>query len=400
MTEEFAGSPEPTLGVEWEVAFVDPLTRDTAPVAGEVMDLIDAAHPGHRLQREFLANTIELVTGVHHRVPEAIAELDEQLALVLAAAAQVGVDVLLSGSHPFARGTAQRVSAKGHYSEIINRTQWWGNQMIIWGIHVHVGIKDAERVLPIIQALATKLPHMLALSGSSPAWNGEDMGYASNRSLLYQQLPTAGLPPDIYTWQQWQSYMHDQSRSGVINHTGSMHLDIRPASKYGTIEVRVADATSNLRELAAIVALTHCLAVYYDRKYEAGEQLPSLQPWHVAENKWRAARYGMDALVIVDRDTNERWVKDELADLVAELSPLADELGCAAELAYVMDIVSHGAGYERQRAAAAAAGALPAMVTEDEVRERERELGYTPWRAAVDLGVRELRAGHPLPPTH
>ena len=398
MTEQFSGSAQPSLGVEWEVAFVDRRTRDTAPAATEVLDIIDAEHPGHGLQREFLANTVELVTGVHMNVPDAVAELQSQLDMVLDAADRVGVDVWSSGSHPFARGTAQQVSAKGHYSEIINRTQWWGNQMIIWGVHVHVGIKDSERVWPIIQALATKLPHMLALSASSPAWNGEDMGYASNRSLLYQQLPTAGQPPAIYTWPEWESYMHDQSRSGVINHTGSMHLDIRPASKYGTIEIRVADATSNLQELAAIVALTHCLTVYYDRMWEAGEELPSLQSWHIAENKWRAARYGMDALVIVNRDTDERWVRDELRELVVQLAPLADELGCRAELEFVNNIVEMGAAYERQRTVADAAGALPSMATEDDVRANEERIGHTPWRAAVDLAVQELRAGHPIAP--
>ena len=398
MTEQFSGSAQPSLGVEWEVAFVDRRTRDTASAAAEVLDIIDAEHPGHGLQREFLANTVELVTGVHMNVPDAVAELQSQLDMVLDAADRVGVDVWSSGSHPFARGTAQQVSAKGHYSEIINRTQWWGNQMIIWGVHVHVGIKDSERVWPIIQALATKLPHMLALSASSPAWNGEDMGYASNRSLLYQQLPTAGQPPAIYTWPEWESYMHDQSRSGVINHTGSMHLDIRPASKYGTIEIRVADATSNLQELAAIVALTHCLTVYYDRMWEAGEELPSLQSWHIAENKWRAARYGMDALVIVNRDTDERWVRDELRELVVQLAPLADELGCRAELEFVNNIVEMGAAYERQRTVADAAGALPSMATEDDVRANEERIGHTPWRAAVDLAVQELRAGHPIAP--
>ena len=128
-----------------------------------------------------------------------------------------------------------------------------------------------------------------------------------------------------------------------------MHFDIRPASKWGTVEVRVSDATSNLRELSAVVALTHCLVVHYDRMIDAGEELPVLQPWHVAENKWRGARYGMDALVITSRDTDEAWVKDELAQMVEELTPLARELGCAEELALVHEIIDGGAGYERQR---------------------------------------------------
>ncbi len=221
--------------------------------------------------------------------------------------------------------------------------------MLIWGIHTHVGISDKERVWPIINALLTKFPHLLALTASSPGWEGIDTGYASNRTMLYQQLPTAGLPYQFQSWSEWEDYMRDQDRSGVINHTGSMHFDIRPAGKWGTVEVRVCDSTSNLRELAAAVALTHCLVVHYDRMLDRGEELPSLQDWHVAENKWRAARYGLDALVITSRATEERLVTDELRDLVAELSPLARELGCYDELQLVLEIIDTGAGYQRQR---------------------------------------------------
>lgn len=133
--------------------------------------------------------------------------------------------------------------------------------MLIWGIHVHVGVSDKDRVWPIINAMLTMYPHLLALSASSPGWDGIDTGYASNRTMLYQQLPPRACTYQFDNWQQWESYMRDQDISGVINHTGSMHFDIRPARQVGTIEVRVSDATSNLRELSAIVALTHLLVV-------------------------------------------------------------------------------------------------------------------------------------------
>ena len=195
----------------------------------------------------------------------------------------------------------------------------------------------------------TKYPHLLALSASSPGWEGLDTGYASNRTMLYQQLPTAGMPYQFQNWDEWVGFMHDQQTSGVINHTGSMHFDVRPAAKWGTIEVRISDATSNLRELAAIVALTHCLVVHYDRMLEAGEPLPTLQPWHVAENKWRGARYGLEAVVITSRATDERWVSEELSLLVDELLPIAQDLDCVEELRLVEDILERGAGYQRQR---------------------------------------------------
>lgn len=349
--ENFARSPRPTLGVEWEIALVDPVTRDLVARGPELIARVAETAPDIHLEKEFLQNTVELVTGICDTVPEAMEDLRTSLSHVKRVAEdELGLKVWASGGHPFSDFRLNPLGDKDSYKEIINRTRYWGQQMLLWGTHVHVGISHEDRVWPIINALMTKHPHLLSISASSPAWEGLDTGYASNRTMLYQQLPTAGMPYQFGSWEQWQSYMRDQSISGVINHTGSMHFDIRPASKWGTIEVRISDAASNLTELSGIVALTHCLVVHYDRLIDAGEELPTLQPWHVAENKWRGARYGLDALVITSRETDERWVKDELADLVEELSPLANELGCATELRRVLDIVDRGAGYERQRA--------------------------------------------------
>jgi len=373
--EQFARSPEPTLGVEWEVALVDRETRDLVPRGAKLIDLANAAHPEIHLEKEFLQNTVELVTGICHTVPEAIADLQNSLKVVEAAADELGVDVWASGGHPFTDFRENPLSDKPSYKEIIARTQYWGKQMLLWGTHVHVGISHENRVWPIINALMTKYPHLLAISACSPGWEGLDTGYASNRTMLYQQLPTAGMPYQFHDWAEWQSYMRDQAISGVINHTGSMHFDIRPASKWGTVEVRVSDATSNLRELSAIVALTHCLVVYYDRLIDAAEPLPTLQPWHVAENKWRGSRYGMDALVITSRETDEAWVKDELAEMVEELTPIARELGCVNELELIHEIIDKGAGYERQRRLFEETGS---------------------WRKVVEETCRELRTFRPL----
>lgn len=348
---EFHRSSKPTLGVEWEIALVDPQTRDLVPQADALIDLVAAQHPQVHLDREFLQNTVELVTGIHETVPSAIGELAASLSCVKSAADELGLNLWAAGSHPFSDFRENPVSTKSTYAEIIERTRYWGQQMLIWGVHVHVGISHEDRVWPIINAMMTKFPHMLALTASSPGWDGLDTGYASNRTMLYQQLPTAGMPYQFTTWEQWESYMHDQGISGVINHTGSMHFDIRPAAKWGTIEVRVADATSNLRELSAVVALTHCLVVHFDRMIDRGEQLPILQPWHVAENKWRAARYGLEALIITSQETDERWVTEELCELVDQLSPLAKELGCFDELQLVQEIVEGGGAYQRQRRA-------------------------------------------------
>lgn len=374
MGQEFHASPEPTLGVEWEVALLDPRSRDLVPQAAEIVEEVARRHPEVHLEREFLANTVEMVTPVCRTVPEAVRELRKSLDAIQEVAGEKGLKVWGAGSHPFSDFRTQPLSEKGHYREIIARTQYWGNQMLIWGVHVHVGVSSKERVWPIINALLTLYPHMLALTASSPGWDGIDTGYASNRTMLYQQLPTAGLPYQFGSWEEWESFMQDQDISGVINHTGSMHFDIRPAGKWGTVEVRVADSTSNLRELSALVALTHCLVVYFDRMIDRGEELPTLQPWHVSENKWRAARYGLDAIIIVDRQTNERLVTEDLELWIARLEDTARELGCLDELYLVRDIIASGASYQRQRRAYEATGswdsAIDRTIAEtDELRE-------------------------------
>ncbi|UIZ91930.1 glutamate--cysteine ligase [Corynebacterium sp. CNCTC7651] len=346
---DFARSPESTLGVEWEICVIDPETRDLVPRAADVIDAVQQRYPGTHLEREFLQNTIELVTPVCKNTRAAIDALQTDLDKVREIATEQGLKLWAGGGHPFTDFREQALSPKITYEEIINRTQYWGKQMLLWGIHCHIGVSHEDKVWPIINAIMTKYPHLLAISASSPGWEGLDTGYASNRTMLYQQLPTAGMPYQFQNWDEWVGFMRDQKTSGVISHTGSMHFDVRPAAKWGTIEVRISDATSNLRELAAIVALTHCLVVYYDRLLEAGEPLPTLQPWHVAENKWRGARYGLEAVVITSRETEEKWVSEELVTLIDVLLPTAQELGCVDELMLIEEILERGAGYQRQR---------------------------------------------------
>ncbi|WP_067884087.1 glutamate--cysteine ligase [Nocardia vaccinii] len=360
------GSPRPTLGVEWEIALVDKQTRNLSNTAAAVFDEVGdlRAHDGRpQVTKELLRNTVEIISGVHDTVGEVVDDLHGTMDTVRRAAARLGVDLFCAGTHPFAQWSAQLLTRTEHYDELIDRTQWWGRQMLIWGVHVHVGVSHPEKVFPILNTLLLSYPHLLALSASSPMWTGVDTGYASNRAMMFQQLPTAGLPFQFENWSQFEAFVRDETKTGVFEQLGGMHWDIRPAPKWGTIEVRVCDGITNRAELSAIVALIHCLIVDIDRRVEAGETLPVLPPWHVQENKWRAARYGLDAIVITDADSNERLVTDDLSDMLERLEPTAEQLGCERELATVADIPERGASYQRQRRVAAAAqGDLVAVV--------------------------------------
>ena len=343
---DFAGSPRQTLGVEWEFALVDKATGD---LINEATAVIAEVGESPHVHKELLRNTIEVVTGICDTVPEAMADLHSTLVSTHDIVSDRGMELFCAGTHPFAQWSAQKLTDAPRYAELIKRTQWWGRQMLIWGVHVHVGVSSAHKVMPIISSLLNHYPHLLALSASSPFWAGEDTGYASNRSMMFQQLPTAGLPFQFQTWREFERFVHDQKTTGIIDHVNEIRWDIRPSPHLGTVEVRIFDGVSNLRELSALVALTHCLIVDLDRRLDAGEELPVMPPWHVQENKWRAARYGLDAIIILDADSNERLVTEDLDDLLTRLEPVARSLDCATELAAVAEIPRRGASYQRQR---------------------------------------------------
>ncbi|MCS5714490.1 glutamate--cysteine ligase [Herbiconiux sp. CPCC 205716] len=365
MEISFAPSERSTLGIEWEVALVEQSSGDLVSVAADVLEALrqddGAEHP--QITGELLLNTVELVSGVHHRVADAVADLQGQLAEVRAITDSLDVEVMCAGSHPFGQWFDQTVTDKERYHKLIDRTQWWGRNMMIWGIHVHVGIDDRDKALPIVNSLLNYYPHLQALSASSPFWGGVNTGYASNRALMFQQLPTAGLPYQFGSWANYEEYVDDLLRTGVISDHTEVRWDIRPSPQWGTVEMRACDGLSSPEEIGAVAALIQCLVDDMSARLDAGEELPTMQPWYVRENKWRAARYGMDAEIILNSAGDEQLVTEAVAGELERLAPVAERLGCAAELDQVNLILEHGASYQRQlRVAEANGGSLKAVV--------------------------------------
>ncbi|CAN5354464.1 glutamate--cysteine ligase [soil metagenome] len=374
----FAQSERSTLGIEWELALVDADSGDLRQVAETVLNAVRPAGGGEHphIRQELLLNTVEIVTGVCRTVAEAGRDLQASIDEIRVVTDPLRVELMCAGTHPFARWTHQKVTDKERYATLIDRTQWWGRQMLIYGVHVHVGIEDRDKVLPISRAMLTFFGHFQALSASSPFWGGKDTGYASNRALMFQQLPTAGLPFQFEKWDELESYVADMLHTGVIDVFDEIRWDLRPSPKFGTLEVRICDGSPSLSEVLSLAALTHCLIEHFSSELDAGRELPSIPVWFAQENKWRAARYGMDAILILDREGNEQLVTDSLRSTLAILEPVAQRLDCVDELAGITAIMESGASYERQRVVAEKAdGSLEAVV------------------ASL---VAEMRAGHPL----
>jgi carboxylate-amine ligase len=365
MQISFAQSERSTLGVEWELALVDKSTGDLVQIADDVLRELGTDGDEHpQITHELLLNTIELVSRVHHRVDETVDDLRELIALVQAVTDPLDVELMCAGTHPSAQWFDQQVTQNDRYDRLVERTQWWGRQMLIWGIHVHVGVEDRDKVLPLVNGLLSYFPHLQSLSASSPFWGGAKTGYASNRALMFQQLPTAGLPYQFGSWANYEQYVQDLVTTGVVRDYTEVRWDIRPSPHWGTVEMRACDGLSTSEEISAVAALIQCLVEWLSTRIDNGEQLQNLQPWFVRENKWRAARYGMDATIIVNPAGDQRPVTDDIRDVLVTLAPVADRLGCAADLDRVNLILDNGASYQRQlRVAEASGGSLQAVVS-------------------------------------
>ncbi|MEX0158757.1 MULTISPECIES: glutamate--cysteine ligase [unclassified Microbacterium] len=371
MKLDFASSARSTVGLEWEIMLADPVSGDLVGRAPELLSALEheSADERHTVTGELLTNTIEVTSGVGDSVAHAVDDIANAISAVRSATDPAGIELLSAGSHPFAQWYQQEVTDKTRYHTLIERTQWWGRNMMIWGIHVHIGVEDQRKVVPIINALAAYLPHLQALAASSPFWAGERTGYASNRALVFQQLPTAGLPWPLDDWSDYEAYLDDMVRTGVMADATEVRWDIRPAPRWGTIEVRACDGLSTLPELAAVAALVQVLVEHLSRQLDEGRTLAQMPAWYHRENKWRAARYGLDARVIVDSAGTQRPVREHLSEVLDELAPVAVELGCGREFGSIETILTNGASYERQLTIANATGGDLGAVVQHLIRE-------------------------------
>ncbi|MGI8677524.1 MAG: glutamate--cysteine ligase [Jatrophihabitans sp.] len=372
MRIDFTPSQRTSLGVEWELELVDLETRELTGVSDAILTAISpdgagAEHP--KAKHELLQSCIEVITGICQTVAEAKADLASTVAEIAPVAAERNVGLICSGTHPFTDWATQRVTDEPRYLSLMERNQWMARQLQIFGVHVHCGVRAPDKAIPIVNALLAYLPHFLALSASSPYWIGADTGLASYRSKVFEALPTAGLPYQLSGWDAFEKYLDALISSHAIESIREVWWDIRPHPNFGTVELRICDGMPTLDEIGCVAALAQCLVDAFDRQLDSGGPpavrslfggggytLPEPRPWLVRENKWRAARYGLDAEIVIDNSGRVQPVKDAITDLIDDLLPVARRLDCAAELESIPRLMARGASYQRQRATAAASG--------------------------------------------
>ena len=342
----FRGSPRPTVGVELELQLLDPETMNL--VAGAPAILQKTADVSH-VKAELIESTIELNTDVCEDVAAVRRDLRERISQLLAVTDELGYQVACVGTHPFSKWAEQRITDSERYRRLVDQCQWPARRLMIFGVHVHVGVESGEKAIAISNGLTTYLPHLLALSASSPFFNGADTGLASCRSKIFESLPTAGLPYRLLNWAEFQRLMITLVSAKAIESIREIWWDVRPHPNFGTIEVRICDGLPTLDEVMAVTALIQALVVWLGEKYDEGMYMPLHRHWIVRENKWRAARWSTEAEIIVDEDGNLERLDESLVGLVEEVTPVAKRLGADAELQGVGAMLGTGLSYQRQR---------------------------------------------------
>ena len=342
------GRSEPfSLGIEEEFML---LSAESYELVSRFDEIAEAAGADERIKPELLQSTVEIATHVHSSVDAAVDEARGLRARLRDAAAERDALIASAGTHPFSRYEHQDVTEQERYHELIEAMQWVAERELIFGLHVHVGMQSADQAIHVANAFRTWLPELLALAANSPFWHGRETGLASTRSKVFDTFPRSGLPPAFASWEEYELLVDRGVRTNSFKDYTYIWWDLRPHPTLGTIEIRICDAVTQLEDVVAITALCQALVKHYSERYDAHEEIPSFHRILTTENKWLAARYGIEAPVmdLLTGRRNRVPVAQLVRRTVKLVQPHAEDLGSERELTGIEEILRRGNGADRQ----------------------------------------------------
>ena len=345
MPIEFNGSRGYRLGIEEELPIVDATTGELVPKIEAVMSRLPEELVDY-VSYELFQSVLETKTPPCSSISEVEEHLRELRGRVGSWAAACGASLASAGTHPFSRYKDQKITDQDRYYYIIETLRWVAEREVIFGQHVHVSVPGEEEVIQAHNRLSGHAPLLLALSANSPFWQGMDTGFESTRVKVFETFPRAGLPPAFENYERFESYVDLMVEAGAMDDYTFCWWDVRPHPKIGTIELRILDSQTSLEAAISLTALTQCLVM--QTLVEEGPLLPYNREI-AQENKWRAARHGMDAVFYEPVSKESIPARNLARSLVENLRPYSQDLGCEDELLGILDIVEGGTGSQRQR---------------------------------------------------
>src|SRR3954468_22585446 len=344
MEPKFSG-PAYTVGIEEELMILDP---DSYALVNAIDDLLEDS-PDGEIKPELMESVLEISTNPCADMREASAELRALRRQVRDIADKRNLLIGSAGTHPTARWEDQRITAAPRYRDLVDALRFVARQEIIFGLHVHIGLDDRDKAIHVANGMRVHVPILLALSANSPFWRGDDSGLASVRMPIFRAFPRVGIPPSYKDWDDYQERIGFMVEAGVMEDYTWLWYDVRPHPNFGTVEIRAMDAQTHVEHTLALAALIQAMVKELAEHYEAGGELKDY-PWEMLdENKWLAARHGLEGELVDLPDRSTVPAKQLAKRLYDRLKEHAQDLGGADALEGIVDLVEHGNGAFRQR---------------------------------------------------
>jgi glutamate---cysteine ligase / carboxylate-amine ligase len=353
--------PSYTIGIEEELMILD---AESLALANAIEDVLEDAPENGNIKPELHESVLEIATSPCADTREAGAELRGLRRQVAEIAARRKLRIGSAGTHPFALWEDQRISARPRYRDLIAALRFVARQEIVFGLHVHVGLDDPEKAIHVANGMRVHLPILLALSANSPFWRGDQTGLASSRMPIFRTFPRVGIPPEYDGWADYERRIGFMVDSGAIEDYTYLWYDVRPHPNFGTVEIRAMDAQTRIEHTLALAALIQAMVKELAEHFETGKALAHYPHEMLDENRWLAARHGLDG-EMVDLPSHERIATKALVRrLYDRLSGHAEELGSHADLECILDLVDRGNGAARQQVVYEANHDLAEVVSE------------------------------------
>lgn len=362
--------PELTIGIEEEYQIIDPESRELRSFIQEMLEqgrmvLQDKIKP------EFMQSQVEVGSHICRNVTELRDELLSLRSSICKLAEQNGLAFAAASTHPFSSWTRQEITLGDRYRKLQTDMGDLARRMLIFGMHVHVGIADKELLVDVMNQLRYFLPHVLTLSTSSPFWMGRDTQLKSYRSVVFESLPRSGIPPSFSSWAEFTSFVDTLIQTGCIDEPTKIWWDARPHPKFPTLEIRVSDICTRVDEAVCIAGLIQAIVAKLIRLRQSNRSWRDYRHHLIIENKWRAVRYGLDGNLIDFGLRQEKPARNLVLELLEFVDDVLDELGSRKEVEYIHNILRDGTSADRQLAVYRQAGDFRAVV--DHLIQETRE---------------------------
>lgn len=346
MDIKFNDSKDFTLGVELELQLVDRVSSSLVQRSSDILNSLTEYRDS--VKHELMMSNIEVITGICSDVGEVEEDLKKKLSALMKAAALHDTLISSASTHPFSSWKEQTITDERRYNRLKETLQILARRFNIFGLHIHVGVNGAEKAIYIFNSLIYYLPHLLAVSANSPFWEGGNTGLKSYRSKIFESLPHGGLPFYFKDWADYKKLVSNYLATGTIETVRELWWDVRPHPELGTVELRVCDIPSTLKEVLAITALVQAIVKSLSDDYDRGMEFARPHSAVTRENKWRAARYGLYGEFLTKDGSSTIGIKEAIGGIVKAVSQEASELGSQKYLTGIEDILRDGTGAARQ----------------------------------------------------